>query len=119
VLSQKPPRGTYPKGAYHSSKEISAKLFSSDSKDRQDCELTQNHMPFLFDLLLHKLNKGSVNIDSRNNSESDDNQQSSDEGLVNHNRGVHNTVLQEVFLSKARNARLCCASAASFILSSF
>jgi hypothetical protein len=32
------------------------------------------------------------------------------------NRGVHNTVSQEVVLSKARNARMCCASAASFIL---
>jgi hypothetical protein len=42
------------------------------------------------------------------------------ETLVKRNiRGVHNTVLQEVFLSEARNARVCCASAASFILSSF
>jgi hypothetical protein len=32
-------------------------------------------------------------------------------------RGVHNTVLQESFLSKARNACVCCASAASLILS--
>ncbi|EFP86096.2 uncharacterized protein PGTG_12052 [Puccinia graminis f. sp. tritici CRL 75-36-700-3] len=54
VEAQKPPRGAYPKGAYHNTKNLSPYFFSSKSK-RQRTEDIKDHMPFLFELLVNKM----------------------------------------------------------------
>ncbi|KAI7934383.1 hypothetical protein MJO28_017100 [Puccinia striiformis f. sp. tritici] len=51
----KPPRGSYPKGAYHNANRISPFLFSSKSKNERNEDLSKKHMPFLFNLLASKL----------------------------------------------------------------
>ncbi|KNF00199.1 hypothetical protein PSTG_06609 [Puccinia striiformis f. sp. tritici PST-78] len=55
ILSKKPPRGSYPKGAYHNANRISPFLFSSKSKNERNEDLSKKHMPFLFNLLASKL----------------------------------------------------------------
>ncbi|KAA1123855.1 hypothetical protein PGTUg99_026570 [Puccinia graminis f. sp. tritici] len=54
VEAQKPPRGAFPKGAYHNTKTLSPYFFSSKSK-KQQTEDIKEHMPFLFQLLVNKM----------------------------------------------------------------
>ncbi|POV97023.1 hypothetical protein PSHT_14805 [Puccinia striiformis] len=56
VISQKPPSGAYPRGAYHSSTTITEELFTQECKDERDTDLVEDHMPFLFRLVCNKLN---------------------------------------------------------------
>ncbi|KAA1139258.1 hypothetical protein PGTUg99_037582 [Puccinia graminis f. sp. tritici] len=75
VVSQKPPSGIYPKGGYHSTKDISEKLFSSTSKENRDRELVEEHMPFLFNLIYHKLKTNPICSKDADVNDSDDNEQ--------------------------------------------
>ncbi|KAI7956352.1 hypothetical protein MJO29_007751 [Puccinia striiformis f. sp. tritici] len=60
VISQKPPSGAYPRGAYHSSTTITEELFTEECKDERDTDLVEDHMPFLFRLVCNKLNARPV-----------------------------------------------------------
>ncbi|POV94200.1 hypothetical protein PSHT_16360 [Puccinia striiformis] len=60
VISQKPPSGAYPRGAYHSSTTITEELFTQECKDERDTDLVEDHMPFLFRLVCNKLNARPV-----------------------------------------------------------
>ncbi|PLW13822.1 hypothetical protein PCANC_19397 [Puccinia coronata f. sp. avenae] len=59
TIAQKPRSGAYPHGAYHNTKDVSESRFSSESKKEQDHILTTRDMPFLFNLILRKLNSQS------------------------------------------------------------
>ncbi|PLW54731.1 hypothetical protein PCANC_03667 [Puccinia coronata f. sp. avenae] len=60
TIAQKPRSGAYPHGAYHNTKDVSESRFSSESKKEQDHILTTRDMPFLFNLILRKLNNKDV-----------------------------------------------------------
>ncbi|PLW26270.1 hypothetical protein PCASD_25211 [Puccinia coronata f. sp. avenae] len=60
VAKQKTPRGAYPKGAYHNAKTILPNLFSPKFKSEFDQALSEEHMPFLFNLLYNKMNNQTL-----------------------------------------------------------
>ncbi|PLW09983.1 hypothetical protein PCASD_24644 [Puccinia coronata f. sp. avenae] len=88
VAKQKPPRGAYPKGAYHNAKTISPNLFSPKFKSEFDWALSEEHMPFLFNLLYNKMNNQpreevADNVDSENEKSDPEDTDSEDECMFN------------------------------------
>ncbi|OAV92970.1 hypothetical protein PTTG_27496 [Puccinia triticina 1-1 BBBD Race 1] len=55
TISQRPPSGAFPQGAYHNTHTVLEDSFSSEEKEDQDKALTEIDMPFLFNLLFNKL----------------------------------------------------------------
>ncbi|EHS64103.1 uncharacterized protein PGTG_20805 [Puccinia graminis f. sp. tritici CRL 75-36-700-3] len=92
TISQKPPSGAYPNGAYHSSRMVSSSLFNQECKDERNADLVKNHMPFLFQLISNKLNarpankKAATNKDEKKGKKQatdiDDNDPDSDDDVV-------------------------------------
>jgi hypothetical protein len=55
VRKEAPPSGEYPNGAFHSSKKIDPTIFSEEEKFTRFQDMCQEHMPFLYQLLIYKL----------------------------------------------------------------
>ncbi|KNZ54473.1 hypothetical protein VP01_2939g5 [Puccinia sorghi] len=66
LLSEDPPRGTYPLVSFHSSKVVPHAFFSSSSEDACESQLTCQHMPFLYGLLIPLLKKHTLQEDGNN-----------------------------------------------------
>ncbi|POW04054.1 hypothetical protein PSHT_11328 [Puccinia striiformis] len=55
VRKEAPPSGEYPNGAFHSSRKIDPTIFSEEEKFTRFQDMCQEHMPFLYQLLIYKL----------------------------------------------------------------
>ncbi|KAH9470516.1 hypothetical protein Pst134EA_007768 [Puccinia striiformis f. sp. tritici] len=51
--------GQFPKGNYHNSKTLTTEFFSDQSKATRTAKLVTEDMPFLYNLILHKVRKNS------------------------------------------------------------
>ncbi|KAA1096710.1 hypothetical protein PGT21_025879 [Puccinia graminis f. sp. tritici] len=81
LASQKPPKGHYPQGSFHSSDKVKESFFTQEEKDRREEILTSTHTPFLYNILmgaLHKQHKqkDSTNADDKGDSDLEDDFQS-------------------------------------------
>ncbi|OAV91422.1 hypothetical protein PTTG_27985 [Puccinia triticina 1-1 BBBD Race 1] len=78
TISQRPPSGAFPQGAYHNTRTVSEDLFLSEEKEDQDKALTEIDMPFLFNLLFKKLDSrlaAENNHDDENKDPEDGNEE--------------------------------------------
>ncbi|KAA1113943.1 hypothetical protein PGTUg99_020757 [Puccinia graminis f. sp. tritici] len=55
VIAESPKRGTFPNGAYHSSRKVDNNFFTRKAKETREKSLVEEEMPFLHNLLLAKL----------------------------------------------------------------
>ncbi|KAA1098567.1 hypothetical protein PGT21_036529 [Puccinia graminis f. sp. tritici] len=72
VVDQKPASGTYPKGGYFNTKNISQNFFDIDERERQEEELVQLDTPFLFNLLYNKMTRNRKKCQAINDEEDND-----------------------------------------------
>ncbi|KAH9452870.1 hypothetical protein Pst134EB_016821 [Puccinia striiformis f. sp. tritici] len=61
---QEPPRGNFPKGAFHSSTTVANHFFTAEEQQVHDNQLTKYHMPFIYGLLMGILKAGTPTDDS-------------------------------------------------------
>ncbi|EHS62708.1 uncharacterized protein PGTG_22611 [Puccinia graminis f. sp. tritici CRL 75-36-700-3] len=57
LIKQEPPRGNYPQGGFHSSSTVGEYFFTPEAKEEHERRLTEEHMPFLFGMLMGMLNR--------------------------------------------------------------
>ncbi|EFP89319.2 uncharacterized protein PGTG_15498 [Puccinia graminis f. sp. tritici CRL 75-36-700-3] len=57
LIKQEPPRGNYPQGGFHSSSTVGEDFFTPEAKEEHERRLTEEHMPFLFGMLMGMLDR--------------------------------------------------------------
>ncbi|KAA1071813.1 hypothetical protein PGT21_020050 [Puccinia graminis f. sp. tritici] len=124
VVDQKPASGTYPKGGYFNTKNISQFFFYIDERERQEEELVQLDTPFLFNLLYNKMTRNRKKCQAINEEEDNDpnsfrqletqDQQANISGEIFEETLVAPTSLDHEIRAKKTAAAVC--SMVSFVL---
>ncbi|EFP76793.2 uncharacterized protein PGTG_02254 [Puccinia graminis f. sp. tritici CRL 75-36-700-3] len=57
LVKQEPPRGNYPNGGFHSSSTVGEEFFTPEAKEEHERQLTVQHMPFLYNILMGMLKR--------------------------------------------------------------
>ncbi|KAA1093440.1 hypothetical protein PGTUg99_015409 [Puccinia graminis f. sp. tritici] len=57
LVKQEPPRGNYPNGGFHSASTVGEDFFTPEAKEVHERQLTVQHMPFLFGMLMGMLKR--------------------------------------------------------------
>ncbi|POW14648.1 hypothetical protein PSTT_02771 [Puccinia striiformis] len=60
LIKEEPTRGIYPDGGFQSSTTVSASFFAKQAAEDHDRMISTVHMPFLFNILLGTLSRGST-----------------------------------------------------------
>ncbi|KAI9630283.1 hypothetical protein KEM48_014007 [Puccinia striiformis f. sp. tritici PST-130] len=60
LIKEEPTRGLYPDRGFQSSTTVSAQFFAKQAGEDHDCMISTVHMPFLYNILLGTLSRGST-----------------------------------------------------------